>query len=64
MAIRTSAIFYRRGVPDSYKSFAFVSQANNTVVVPISRYLKGYQFYNRNIINNNIRPGGLYPWKK
>jgi hypothetical protein len=64
MAIRTSAIFYRRGIPNSYNNFAFVSQTNNTVVVPISSYLKGFKFYNRNVINNNIRPGGLYPWKK
>jgi hypothetical protein len=62
MAIRTSAIFYRRGVPDSYKSFAFVSQANNTVVVPISRYLKGYQFYNRNaaVATSGFR---TLPWR-
>ena len=51
MGIHTSAIFYRRGVPDNYNNFAFVAQANNTVVVPISKYLKTYKFYNRNIIN-------------
>ena len=53
MGIHTSAIFYRRGVPDNYNNFAFVAQANNTVVVPISQYLKTYKFYNRNIINNS-----------
>jgi len=51
MGIHTSAIFYRRGVPNNYNNFAFVAQANNTVVVPISKYLKTYKFYNRNIIN-------------
>ena len=53
MGIHTIAIFYRRGVPDNYNNFAFVAQANNTVVVPISQYLKTYKFYNRNIINNS-----------
>ena len=63
MAIRTSAIFYRRGVPNSYHNFAYVSQTNNTVVVPISKYLKNYNFYNRNVINKNVRQA-LYPWSK
>ena len=62
MAIRTSAIFYRRGIPNNYNNFAFVAQANNNVVVPISQYLKGYQFYNRNRVNNNITRGALFPW--
>jgi len=51
MGIHTSAIFYRRGVPNNYNNFAFVAQANNTVVVPIGKYLKTYKFYNRNIVN-------------
>ncbi len=51
MGIHTSAIFYRRGIPNNHNNFAFVAQANNTVVVPISKYLKTYKFYNRNIIN-------------
>ena len=62
MAIRTSAIFYRRGIPNNYNNFAFVAQANNNVVVPISQYLKGYQFFNRNKVNNNITRGTLFPW--
>ncbi len=60
MAIRTSAIFYRRGIPNNYNNFAFVAQANN-VVVPISKYLRGYQFYNRNNVNN-VSKGSLFPW--
>ena len=61
MTIRTSAIFYRRGVPNAYHNFAYVSQTNNTVIVPISKYLKNFKFYNRNVINNNARQA-LYPW--
>jgi hypothetical protein len=57
MAIHTSAITYRRGIPDSYTSFYFVAQANNTVPSPMSRYLNGYQFYNR-----NIGPSSNYRW--
>jgi hypothetical protein len=52
MGIHTSAIFYRRGVPDNYNNFAFVAQANNTIVVPIGKYLRTYNFYNRNITNS------------
>ena len=62
MGLRTSAIFYRRGVPNNYNNFAFVAQSNNNVVVPISKYLKGYSFYNRNQINNNVFRGALFPW--
>jgi hypothetical protein len=47
MAIRTSAIFYRRGLPNSYNNFAFVAQTNNAVIAPMHRYLHGYNFYNR-----------------
>jgi len=62
MAIHTSAIFYRRGVPNNNNSnFAFVAQTNNTVISPMSRYLKGYNFYNRVYINTNVkRP---FPWR-
>ena len=61
MAIHTSAIFYRRGIPNTYNNFAFVSQANNTVISPMSSYLRGYNFYNRNSINTNVkRP---FPWR-
>ena len=60
MAIHTSAITYRRGVPNSNTNFYFVAQANNSIPSPMSLYLKGYQFYNRNIItNSNYR----WPWR-
>ena len=48
MAIHTSAITYSRGIPKGYNNFFFVAQANNAVVQPVSLYLRGYQFYNRN----------------
>jgi hypothetical protein len=51
MAIHTSAITYTRGIPKGYNNFFFVAQANNTVIQPMSKYLRGYQFYNRNITN-------------
>ena len=62
MAIHTSSIFYRRGIPNSYSNFAFVSQTNNTIPSPIGIYVKNYQFYNRNNVNMNIYR--VYPWKK
>ena len=49
MAIHTSAIFYRRGIPNSYNNFAFVAQANNTIPSPLSVYVRNFQFYNNNI---------------
>lgn len=64
MAIRTSAIFYRRGLPNSYNNFAFVAQSNNAIVVPMHKYLKGYRYYNRQPLNTT-RPGykgSLFPW--
>ena len=60
MAIHTSAITYRRGVPDGYTNFFFVSQANNTIVSPMTRYLRGYNFYNRNITNQSTN---RWPWR-
>ena len=60
MAIHTSAITYRRGIPSGYNNFYFVAQANNVVPAPMSKYLNGYQFYNRNAINpSNYR----WPWR-
>ena len=59
MAIHTSAITYRRGVPNGYNNFFFVSQANNTIPAPLSLYLRGYNFYNRNITNNSRY---TFPW--
>jgi hypothetical protein len=60
MAIHTSAITYRRGIPNGYSNFFFVSQTNNIIPVPISKYLQGYQFYNRNIMNPSKY---RWPWK-
>ena len=57
MAIHTSAITYRRGVPNNYNNFYFVAQANNTIPSPMSSYLRGFQFYNR-----NINPSSNYRW--
>ena len=60
MAIHTSAITYTRGLPKNYNNFFFVAQANNTIISPLSKYIKGYQFYNRNITNTNARV--RFPW--
>ena len=60
MPVHTSAITYRRGIPNNYRSFFFVAQANNTIPVPISKYLQNYQFYNRNIYNTSVLR--IYPW--
>jgi hypothetical protein len=55
MGVRTSAIFYGRGISKNNSNFAFAVQANNTVIAPMSKYLKNYQFYNRNIVNTNAQ---------
>lgn len=60
MAIHTSAITYRRGIPDGYNNFFFVAQSNNTIPVPMSSYLRGYKFYNRNIVNPSKY---RWPWR-
>jgi hypothetical protein len=60
MAIHTSAITYTRGLPKNYNNFFFVAQANNTIISPLSKYIKGFQFYNRNITNTNARL--IFPW--
>jgi hypothetical protein len=52
MAIRTSANTYSRGIPKDYNNFFFVAQTNNTVVRPVSLYLRTYNFYNRNVTNS------------
>lgn len=59
MAIHTSAITYRRGIPNNYVNFYLVSQANNTIPVPMSLYLRNYSFYNRNITNPTRNK---WPW--
>jgi hypothetical protein len=60
MAIHTSAITYRRGIPNNYANFVFVSQANNVIPAPMGTYLRGYQFYNRNTINPTLY---RWPWR-
>ncbi len=60
MAIHTSAITYRRGIPNYYNNFYFVAQANNTIPAPMSSYLNGYQFYNRYISNPSYN---RWPWR-
>jgi len=62
MAIHTSAITYTRGIPKNYTNFFFVAQANNTIPSPMSNYVKGYSFYNRNVTNTNVMR--IYPWHK
>ena len=47
MAIHTSAITYRRGVPNVRNNFFYVAQANNAIPAPMSLYLQNYQFHNR-----------------
>jgi hypothetical protein len=60
MAIHTSAITYRRGIPNGYNNFFFVAQANNIIPVPMDKYLRGYQFYNRSVTNPSTY---RWPWK-
>ena len=62
MAIHTSAITYRRGIPNTYVNFFFVAQSNNSVPAPMSKYLRGYNFYNRNVWNNS-NPRNRWPWR-
>ena len=60
MAIHTSAITYSRGIPKDYRNFYLVAQANNTIPAPMSKYLRGYNFYNRNFWNNST---SRWPWR-
>ena len=60
MAIHTSSITYRRGISNNYNNFYFVSQANNVIPAPLSRYVSSYQFYNRNVTNQSRN---RWPWK-
>ena len=63
MAIHTSAIFYRRGIPNNYNNFAFVAQTNNVIPQPMYSYVKNYNFINRNI-SNTVNGYKAIPWKK
>lgn len=61
MGIRTSAITYTRGIPkQNQANFMLVAQSNYNVVVPMSKYLNNYSFYNRNIVPNLPK---LYTWQ-
>ena len=51
MGIRTTANFYRRGIPNSYTNFAQVAQANYTVPQPTHKFIATNSFFNRNISN-------------
>jgi hypothetical protein len=51
MAIHTSAITYRRGIPNNYNNFFFVTQANNSIPAPMHLYMQHYRPYNRNVVN-------------
>ena len=55
MALHTSAIFYRRGIPNTYNNFAFVAQTNNRIPATLSLYLRNYQFFNRIHIKDYCR---------
>jgi hypothetical protein len=45
--VRTSASFYRRGVPNSYSTFGLVAQSNFTVINPINKFIANTNFFNR-----------------
>lgn len=60
MAIHTSAITYKRGIPNHYNNFFFVAQTNNTVPQPNHLYLNTFQRYNRIYINNTLY---RWPWR-
>ena len=51
--VRTSASFYRRGIPNSYSGFGLVTQNNFTLVNPINKFIANTNFFNRAF--NNIR---------
>ena len=53
--VRTSAIFYRRGVPNQVALFGVATQANYPVVQPNS-------FLNYNYVNNLIARRKLRPF--
>ena len=60
MAIHTSAITYRRGIPNDYNNFYFVAQANNVIPAPMSIYIRGFNFYN---INFSPQSNYRWPWR-
>ena len=50
---RTSTIFYRRGVPDSYRNFGAIASGNYYIVQPTTPYINALFFNNR--MTNLIR---------
>jgi hypothetical protein len=61
MGVRTSAITYSRGIPkENQANFFYNAQSNYNVVVPMSKYLQNYSFYNRNVVPNLPK---LYTWR-
>jgi hypothetical protein len=45
--VRTSTIFYRRGVPDSFKSFGAIASGNYSVVQPTTPFINAFFFSQR-----------------
>ena len=43
--IRTSANFYRRGIPNTYTGFTQVAQANYVVPQPINKFMSTNKFF-------------------
>jgi hypothetical protein len=44
MPVRTSAAFYRRGVPNTFKDFGKIATGNYTVGQPTSLIVNSYVF--------------------
>jgi len=60
MPIRTTANTYTRGVPKGQQAgFFYAAQSNNTVCVPMHKYLANHNFYNRQILTSSRR---IFPW--
>lgn len=50
MPVRTSASFYRRGVPNSFKDFGLIANGNYTVIQPTTLYIKN-SFFSKGMSN-------------
>ena len=50
MPVRTSAAFYRRGVPNSFKDFGLIATGNYTVINPTSSFVKN-SFFSKGMSN-------------
>lgn len=59
MGIHTSAITYRRGIPNNYTNFFFVAQTNNAIPAPMAIYLSHFKFSMRNRTNPTKN---VWPW--